>query len=616
MTKRPRLTRCAATRSLAVRGIAALLTIGLFGAGLTASGAQDEPPKKQPATQAKPDKAKPDAAKPDAKKPDAAKPDAAKPAATKPDAEKPDSAKPDAAKPDAAKPEKPKPPTATAKDLEEWQQLWTRRTEIAESLSQLKRNFGGADENRKRKIRAEFEKLLFEFRSKMQARMLELAPLVYAKDPQRVHAGEIVLRAAWDRRNVPRSLELATSLMAAGHQTAYVLNTAGAAYCVEQQFDQAKRVLELAASEGKLDDNRGPRNLELAQAYVTFASNPKDLKSAERVAENAYLTNQYQQTLDIVRDQIAAGNKTESILSYGGTAHFANNEFSEAVQLLEEAKAADLLNPEAERTLDTAKEYVELWKAEQAVRKAEQAATGDAQLPRVLIKTNRGDIEVLLCENEAPNTVANFVHLAEEKKYDGLKFHRVEPNFVVQGGDPNSKDDDPDNDGQGGPGYQIPCECFADKARLHFRGTLSMAHSGKDTGGSQFFITHRPTAHLNPDKEAEKGHTVFGYVTKGMDIVDTIRAGDTITSMQVVAKRKHKYLPRKVGDPEKLTLDKPADGKPDADKPDGSKPDGSKPDAPKPDADKPDPGKSAPKPPAPKPPASKPPASDKPGSKP
>jgi len=584
---RPRLTPSVATRFLAVRGIAVLLSVGLFGGGLlgpglTASGAQDEPPKKQPA-------------KPDAKKPDDAKPDAAKPDGKKPDNAKPDDTKPDGKKPDDAQTEKPKPPTATAEELKEWQTLWARRTEIAESLSRLKRDFADADVNRKRKIRAEFEALLDEFRSKMQARILELAPLVYAKDPQRVHAGEIVLRTAWDRGDVPKSMELAASLMTAGHQSAYVLNTAGAAYCVEQQFDQAKRVLELAEGEGKLDPVRGQRNLELARAYVTFASNPKDLKSAERVAENAYLTNQYQQTLDIVRDQIAAGNKTESILSYGGTAHFANNEFTQAVQLLEEAKAADLLNPEAERTLETAQEYVALWKTEQALRKAEQAATGDTQLPRVLIKTNQGDIEVLLCENEAPNTVANFVHLAENKKYDGLKFHRVEPNFVIQGGDPNSKDDDPSNDGQGGPGYQIPCECFGDKARLHFRGSLSMAHSGKDTGGSQFFITHRPTAHLNPDTEAEKGHTVFGYVTKGMDVVDKIRAGDTITSMQVLAKRNHKYLPRKVGDPEPPTLDKPDPGKPDPGKPEADKPDPGKPEADKPDGNKPEAGGSDPK---------------------
>ena len=450
--------------------------------------------------------------------------------------------------------------------------MWARRTAIAERLSQLKRNFDQADVNGKRKIRAEFESLLFEFRSEMESQMLELAPRVYAQNPQLVHAGELSLRLAWDGDDVARTLELAKSLLNAGHKTAYVLNTAGAAYCIEQQYDQALRVLKAAEADGKLDAGAGQRNLELAEAYVTFAKNPKDLPSAERVAENAYLTNQYQQTLDIVRDQIAAGNKTESILSYGGTAHFANNQFTEAVQLLEQAKEAKLLNPEAERTLDDAQKYVEFWKAEQALRTAEQAAKGEQQVPRALIKTNRGDIEVLLCENEAPNTVANFVSLAENKKYDGLKFHRVEPNFVVQGGDPNSADDDPTNDGQGGPGYQIPCECFVDNARLHFRGSLSMAHSGKDTGGSQFFITHRPTAHLNPDAESQRGHTVFGYVTKGMDVVDKIRAGDSITSIQVLSKRDHKYMPRKVGDPEELTLDKPDNNTPpDADKPEQPK---------------------------------------------
>jgi cyclophilin family peptidyl-prolyl cis-trans isomerase len=134
--------------------------------------------------------------------------------------------------------------------------------------------------------------------------------------------------------------------------------------------------------------------------------------------------------------------------------------------------------------------------------------------------------------------VANFISLVEAKKYDGIKFHRVIPNFMAQGGDPNTLDDDPGNDGQGGPGYTIKCECYAKNARKHFRGSISMAHAGKDTGGSQFFLTHLPTPHLNADAERKTGHTVFGRVIKGQEIVDDLTVGDEIESATVERKRK------------------------------------------------------------------------------
>ncbi|MCY2964071.1 MAG: peptidylprolyl isomerase [Planctomycetota bacterium] len=170
-------------------------------------------------------------------------------------------------------------------------------------------------------------------------------------------------------------------------------------------------------------------------------------------------------------------------------------------------------------------------------------------MPQVVFKTNKGDIVIELFENEAPNTVANFISLVEKKKYDGIKFHRVIPNFMAQGGDPNTLDEDPQNDGQGGPGYSIPCECYNGNARMHFQGSLSMAHAGKDTGGSQFFITHLPTPHLNPNLEEERGHTVFGRVIKGLDIALALRVGDEIESARVLRKRKHPYEPETLPDP-------------------------------------------------------------------
>ena len=144
------------------------------------------------------------------------------------------------------------------------------------------------------------------------------------------------------------------------------------------------------------------------------------------------------------------------------------------------------------------------------------------------IHTNRGVMKVEFFEKDAPNTVKNFTDLAEKGFYDGLKFHRVIPNFVVQGGCPNSRDGAKGQPGTGGPGYKIDCELTGGN-QYHDRGVLSMAHAGRNTGGSQFFIVHSraQTAHL------DRNHTVFGKVVEGLDIIDQIRANDEIKKIVV-----------------------------------------------------------------------------------
>ena len=132
------------------------------------------------------------------------------------------------------------------------------------------------------------------------------------------------------------------------------------------------------------------------------------------------------------------------------------------------------------------------------------------------MKTEKGDIHIEFFDEDAPNTVKNFKDLIQDGFYDGLNFHRVIPNFVIQGGCPNGT-------GTGGPGYHIPCEINTQK---HLTGSLSMAHAGKDTGGSQFFICHSPQPHL------DGVHTVFGK-TSDMDVVNSIEPGDTIISVGV-----------------------------------------------------------------------------------
>ena len=145
-------------------------------------------------------------------------------------------------------------------------------------------------------------------------------------------------------------------------------------------------------------------------------------------------------------------------------------------------------------------------------------------------ETNRGTIVAELYDKDAPNTVANFEKLANAGFYDGIKFHRVIPEFVVQGGDPYSRDL-PEGDrriGTGGPGYKIKCET-ANNPRKHAVGALSMAHAGKDTGGSQFFmvLSEASTRHLNGV------HTVFGQITKGLDAMKQIKQNDVMHKVRV-----------------------------------------------------------------------------------
>ncbi len=146
------------------------------------------------------------------------------------------------------------------------------------------------------------------------------------------------------------------------------------------------------------------------------------------------------------------------------------------------------------------------------------------------IETNRGTMVAELYDGDAPKTVENFEKLANSGFYDGVRFHRVIPDFVVQGGDPLSRDLPPDDPsiGTGGPGYKIKCET-AGNPRTHEIGALSMAHAGKDTGGSQFFVvlSESNTRHLNGV------HTVFGKVTEGLDVMKQIRKGDTMSRVRV-----------------------------------------------------------------------------------
>jgi cyclophilin family peptidyl-prolyl cis-trans isomerase len=253
----------------------------------------------------------------------------------------------------------------------------------------------------------------------------------------------------------------------------------------------------------------------------------------------------YEKAYPLAKTLIDGGFTHPSMYSTAGQAAFGIGEFDAAGEYFKIASEHSELSDEQRLYFASIPYYKEAWPKEQKIRAEEEKADN---LPRVRITTEHGEIDVELFENEAPNTVANFISLVEKGFYDGLTFHRVLPMFMAQGGCPHGT-------GEGGPGYGIPCECYSENHRLHFRGSLSMAHSGRDTGGSQFFINFIPTRQL------DGRHTAFGRVIKGFDVMSRIRRRnpedpnhpntnnpEKIVKMEVIRKRDHDYVPKKVGE--------------------------------------------------------------------
>jgi cyclophilin family peptidyl-prolyl cis-trans isomerase len=241
--------------------------------------------------------------------------------------------------------------------------------------------------------------------------------------------------------------------------------------------------------------------------------------------------------------------RDKHVPNLAGIAAFAVDDFDNAESYLVTAAKAgryesltekDKLGRTGAMDLQMTTDCKKAWVKEKEIRQAEAKADN---LPRVLLKTNEGDIVVELFENQAPNTVANFIHLVKKGFYNGLTFHRVLQGFMAQGGDPTGT-------GAGGPGYSIACECYQPDYRHHFRGTLSMAHAGRDTGGSQFFLTFVPTPMLDGK------HTAFGRVISGMDVLAKLQRRDPddkeaprpdkIITAEVLRKRPHDYVPKKM----------------------------------------------------------------------
>lgn len=208
------------------------------------------------------------------------------------------------------------------------------------------------------------------------------------------------------------------------------------------------------------------------------------------------------------------------------------NKFEAASKVLAYFKDNDSSQPEAVELKRVLAHSKKMWKREESILSAGK------NRPKVEIKLKAGVIEIELFEDEAPNTVANFIHLVEKKFYDKSKFHRVLSSFVAQGGDPHTKSGI-GAPGTGGPGWTIPDE-FNKNSHIHFRGRLAMAGGKtKNSAGSQFYFCLIPLPYMDGRS------TVFGRVTKGLEFLGTIRAGDEILSARVLSKRDHPYTPKK-----------------------------------------------------------------------
>ena len=244
-------------------------------------------------------------------------------------------------------------------------------------------------------------------------------------------------------------------------------------------------------------------------------------------------------------DPSGLNEKAGDLYEAAANSAFSCTQFEKAEQWYAKAIALkSQLGREAMNNSSMISELKKLWPEEQQIR--EQEAKND-NLPRVLIRTNKGDITLELFEDSAPNTVANFIYLVKLGFYKDVPFHRVLPGFMAQGGDPTGS-------GGGGPGYAIDCECYPKEGqpapRKHFRGSISMANAGRDTNGSQFFLMFQPVSHLNGR------HTVFGRVIGGIEVLADIQRidpddevimvePDRILEAKVLRDRGHTYEPVK-----------------------------------------------------------------------
>jgi cyclophilin family peptidyl-prolyl cis-trans isomerase/regulator of sirC expression with transglutaminase-like and TPR domain len=274
---------------------------------------------------------------------------------------------------------------------------------------------------------------------------------------------------------------------------------------------------------------------------------PEDQELILKVARLQHSVNRYEVAAATLEKYLKKDEKNVEARVLLAMCDYSIGKFEESDRIFSEILKGELEAEQRSRAAqfqEMAQKYIPFWRTEQEIRTKEAKAD---DLPRIRLTTTKGEIQIELLENDAPNTVANFIELVAKNYYDGLKFHRVIPGFMAQGGDPAGN-------GSGGPGYRFKDE-IKPEYRRHFRGSLSMANAGPDTNGSQFFITHLPTEWLNGK------HTVFGRVLAGQDVVDSLLAGDAIVKAEVLRKRDHAYKVTRIEDPKPPPADKKPDEK-------------------------------------------------------
>ncbi|HWA98580.1 MAG TPA: peptidylprolyl isomerase [Pirellulales bacterium] len=312
----------------------------------------------------------------------------------------------------------------------------------------------------------------------------------------------------------------------------------------ETEPDQRKPLVEKfrnLAQQGS--DMEQPLIDAAGQVYRdTKGENESAVDVLQSFAMHYYNQERYERALATAQRVLDVKPANPRLFNLAGSSAYHTNAYDQAKQYFEQAEKDGVLDRQGKELLASVPAAKEKWEAEQKIRDEEAKAD---DLPRVELVTSKGPVVLELFENQAPQAVANFISLVEKGFYNGTLFHRVIHGFMAQGGDPKGN-------GTGGPGYKIACECYRPDHRLHFRGSLSMAHAGKDTGGSQFFITFVRTPHLDGQ------HTVFGRVIEGMDVVSQLQrtesgahgdkpaAPDKILEARVLRKRDHEYAPTKL----------------------------------------------------------------------
>ncbi len=285
------------------------------------------------------------------------------------------------------------------------------------------------------------------------------------------------------------------------------------------------------------------RDAALAAYDEAGGADPQLERFLLKMVVDSVETNELESAYDLATKLIAKGCTDKNLYDAAGVAAYCTSHFEDAEKYLKLAKDGGVVSQYGGQIMPLIAVQKDIWIKEAAVRKQEEEA-GD--LPLVRLTTSKGVIELELFENQAPDTVGNFVHLVEKGFYDGLTFHRVvDDPPVAQGGDPKG-------DGTGGPGWTIYDEVNREDFRRHFRGSLSMAKTAEpNTGGSQFFLTFRPTPFLDAK------HTCFGRITKGLDVLSQLQkmeptlptpgaVADKIVKAEVIRKRDHAYVPKKV----------------------------------------------------------------------